>query len=106
MRTVRRLQAGLHLTSDPDLGFDPSQSYEGMAHFAGTGPEGETCGSCLYWKGGDWRNRRCEMFVVMRGVGNKLIPANAEACRYWNSEGPDVDPARPFGAVTCRKEMV
>lgn len=65
-------------------------SVPGMAHFAGTGPEGATCGKCAHWTIS--LNRRgsyvCAEYARMMHVeeGGK-IPKNTPACRYFKTKG-------------------
>jgi hypothetical protein len=66
-------------------GYDDAitRSYEGMAHFAGSGPAGARCSGCKHWRGGGLDNRACQQFVTMTGVRSKLIPGSALACKYF-----------------------
>jgi hypothetical protein len=66
-----------------DLSQCIEQSYEGMAHFAGTGPKGETCGGCRHFRRGRGKNRACGKFAELTGVGSKKIPPDAAACKYF-----------------------
>jgi hypothetical protein len=66
------------------------QSYPGMAHFAGTGPQGKTCGSCKYFcaaaisKGRAPDQDYCDKYTVLtHGKVGKRIPKEAEACRHF-----------------------
>lgn len=36
---------------NPELDRQVRQTFEGQAHFAGTGPKGATCGNCRHWSG-------------------------------------------------------
>jgi hypothetical protein len=88
-------------------------SRPGMAHFAGTGPEGRTCRECVHWsrrwasievdesvEAGDFKRelgvlkaRRCRKFWRMsshqRGKG---LPPDTLACRHFE-ENPNAPPA-------------
>ncbi len=60
----------------------------GYAHFPGTGPEGETCGSCQHRvKGRYWS--KCELYqgksTHSRGTD---ILVRAPACKYWDRLTP------------------
>jgi hypothetical protein len=63
----------------------------GMAHFAGTGPSGATCGGCVHWDKRDERSligkhkpRRCDKFrQLMQGMDGAPIPASTPACKYY-----------------------
>jgi hypothetical protein len=63
----------------------------GMAYFAGTGPRGETCGKCLYWKyryltanGAVARSNGCRKYYEMMNSkkGPDILP-NLAACKYF-----------------------
>ena len=101
-------------------------SRPGMAHFAGTGPEGRTCRECLQWasrwrsievderieakdfkrSGGVLAARRCRKFWRMtnhqRGKG---LPPGTPACRHF-VENPDAPPVvkEPRSALPCLQE--
>ena len=56
--TSKRLDMAPHLTVGHDQGLTQrfGESFEGMAHFAGTGPKGEQCKTCRHWGNGAARN--------------------------------------------------
>jgi hypothetical protein len=67
-------------------------SFVGMAHFAGTGPEGKTCGECYFWANGNpserLANRRvkpraCAKYRQLAGREGTPVPHHAGACRYF-----------------------
>jgi hypothetical protein len=70
-------------------------TYAGMAHFAGTGPEGRTCRACIFWTGcgdpvgyssklGTPNPRRCAKYqAVMNGKRGDKVPHDARACRHF-----------------------
>ena len=62
-----------------------SQTYEGQAHFASTGPAGARCCDCTSWGDGEGRalSRPCGKFIVMTRVRTKRVPGSAQACRYF-----------------------
>ena len=94
-------------TTDADL--MAAGTYEGMASFAGRGPPGTTCGSCLYWGrkwvwdrvSSDWvptysstgygpdriiNPRRCHKAWMMTGQRPKHgVPHYAAACSQWEA---------------------
>jgi hypothetical protein len=55
----------------------------GMAHWAGSGPEGETCGGCAEWT--RLGNKRlCAKYRYMMGEwGKRYIPPLTAACKYF-----------------------
>jgi hypothetical protein len=67
------------------------QSYAGMAHFAGTGPEGQSCNRCLYYdydpiKNSGQMERPCKKFQGLTGQrASKNIPGSALACKYFEA---------------------
>jgi hypothetical protein len=87
-------------------------SYEGMASFAGTGPNGSHCGSCLYWGMKRYwvdgeshlgysrphyvdmniQPRRCFRAWQMQGERPRHgVPFHAAGCSQWkpNPDPPD-----------------
>lgn len=62
----------------------------GMAHWAGTGPEGATCRGCAHWKttgylagSGLLKNSPCDKYRrMMGGVDGPPIPHYAPACKW------------------------
>ena len=105
----------LHLTDGhgPDLSAALKETQPGMAHIAGTGPEGKTCRECVHWgvpkrirnddgelvepkpgtiqpyaygPGGELRKRRCLRFKrLMGGVNGKTVPHYLSACRHFDA---------------------
>lgn len=60
------------------------RSHQGMAHFAGTGPVGTYCGSCVEHKkkpGG--QKLVCFRFKRMAGRWGADVPAAADSCRHY-----------------------
>ncbi len=79
--------ATIHLLPD-------GRTHVGQAHFAGSGPSCETCGSCRFWDGQFNPDRvlqrikpgRCAKHAELRQCSVKslkAIPHSALACRYW-----------------------
>lgn len=74
----------------------------GMAHFAGTGPDGKTCGDCRLR--GVWRDRQkysddrgrwedvrsyngsCSMFKKLTGKFGPVVQKAWRACRYFEQK--------------------
>lgn len=57
---------------------DMARTVPGMAHFAGSGPEGASCGGCLHWRGS------CLQFArMMPAAGGIAVAAETPACRYF-----------------------
>jgi hypothetical protein len=69
---------------DPHLTYDPvdrlmAHSVPGMAHFAGTGPKGKTCGECAYWM-----LQRCDKYrQLAHRPGPRNIPFHTSSCKYF-----------------------
>jgi hypothetical protein len=102
---------------EPALRSQIETSYCGMAHFAGTGPEGATCRQCAHWSSesghykrddGVLKPRRCRRFASLNGgSAGDGVPHFALACRHYvanprpptpearrrNVEGEDVSAA-------------
>lgn len=56
----------------------------GMAHFAGTGPVGQTCGSCDFWLTPQGTKIViCDKFRQLTGEANKPVSALSSACRHY-----------------------
>lgn len=88
-----------------DSGFEQTrlQTWPGMAHFAGTGPNAKSCRQCNSWMGcgvehgyyanggkhkGGVKPRPCEKYQeLMGGETGPAIPHDARACKYF-SENP------------------
>lgn len=61
-----------------------SNTVVGMAHFAGSGPSGATCGGCDYWQTPPGKKIIiCEKYRLMTGDKAKAIPASTQACRHY-----------------------
>jgi hypothetical protein len=65
------------------------RSFAGMAHFAGTGPAGETCSTCIYHDRQNGRGSkangfeaRCLKATQLFGGYGPRVPAKAAACRH------------------------
>ncbi|MCK1671064.1 hypothetical protein [Bradyrhizobium sp. 150] len=92
----KKISAKLTMTSQ-----EQRLSHKGMAHFAGTGPNGRTCRECIHWDhfNGSYRKTDgriskapCKMFTELtRGTKGMPVPDDAMACRYFefNSSAPE-----------------
>lgn len=61
-----------------------NQVVPGMAHFAGTGPEGAKCGKCEWFKPAKAAHKgRCEKYFRLMNHDGELIDTNYDACRYF-----------------------
>jgi hypothetical protein len=70
-----------HRTS-PDPQFDRrvQATAPGMAHFAGTGPQGTTCDACAHLTP---RYRLCRQYERMSGRRGTPLPPAQPSCRYF-----------------------
>jgi hypothetical protein len=87
MKPIRHL-LDLKLTQpDPDFAQRLRSTVPGMAHFAGTGPVGATCGECSYlaeFSGRGKHLHRCGKFTeLMQGKPGDNVPKRSPACRYF-----------------------
>ena len=73
-----------------------SRTHDGMAHFAGTGPDGKTCRTCRYWRTHDTQRlaivarpkpSTCARYESLLGKRGKAIPHDAHACKYYAAWG-------------------
>jgi len=72
------------LTRDENVDKLMSGTVLGMAHFAGTGPYGKTCGDCKFLTFIKDTHSRCEQFRRLMGkYGPRDIPSYTRACRYF-----------------------
>ena len=60
----------------------------GMAHWAGTGPVGATCGRCTHYGYFDQNGRRkpngcARYFALMHAHGKYPLPETTPACKYF-----------------------
>jgi hypothetical protein len=88
------------------------RTFQGMAYFAGTGPQGSTCRECKFWLylGHHYSNTsqhvgapkpaRCEKFSEMKqGDRGAAVPHQARACKYFSpDEKPP--PAKAIGMLS------
>jgi hypothetical protein len=87
-----------------DIAVEHIQSAPGMAHFAGTGPKGKTCGQCSFWgyqklsksdktnnnTGEVYRtstaNDGCKKFFILTERHGPKIRPNLLACKYFEGK--------------------
>ncbi len=80
---------------------DGPQRFPALYHFPGTGPEGETCGSCANFLPSSNKERgRCKKWIEHRGGADRLeareegegnwwrglptIFSDTDSCKYWD----------------------
>lgn len=82
-------------------------SFPGMAHFAGTGPTGQSCRQCVHWRIGaaDWyapggkhggapKPRGCQAFLKFTmGREGPKVPHDARSCKHFEAS-PEPTPLR------------
>jgi len=84
-----------HMTKLPGVA-DRDVVKPGMAHFAGTGPPGMTCGRCIhrgYRRHTDTRSYStgaCAMFLKLATKNGPSVNKQWAACRYFERK-PDDD---------------
>jgi hypothetical protein len=89
-KVINERSTSAHLTHTP---MEHRASHKGMAHFAGTGPNGRTCRECALWDyrsstyslgSGRLTNERCMKFTTLsRGQKGQRVPEDAMACKYF-----------------------
>jgi hypothetical protein len=86
---VRRLPMTHGLTA---VNQQAASTFVGMAHFAGTGPVGGTCGQCSFWGDGNqperfakdrMKPRTCLKHRQLTGREGAAVPHYAGACRHF-----------------------
>lgn len=81
--------------SDWDITQKAEASYEGMAHFADTGPEGKICHDCAHWGAGHksrpiaTRQSGCHKWVELMKAQPKFFPGLTAACRWFEPRPKD-----------------
>jgi hypothetical protein len=61
----------------------------GMAHWAGSGPDGAICDKCQHYergaplKGGGFRNGRCGKYATLMRRDGPTFSQNSAACKYF-----------------------
>lgn len=93
-----------------------------MAFFAGTGPDGKTCGDCRHrgltrqskkakciehlqqFVHKNYRTKQCAMFKKLAGVHGAAVKPGYPACKYWESkEKPKAALTEGYGTETERQ---
>jgi hypothetical protein len=96
-----KARASQHLTAGytPELAAMMRAPVSGQAHWAGSGPAGETCGHCAHLgyfeqvrnSAGDnvySRHRTgCSKFFRLTGDHGAVIPPGTGACRHFENKG-------------------
>ena len=77
-------------STNPTLEQQRRDTPDGMAHWAGTGAGGATCGRCLHHgeigDGSKLKKDRClKYFSMMDGKVGGVIPKSTPACRHYES---------------------
>jgi hypothetical protein len=82
-----------------DINKEHAQTEPGMAHFAGTGPAGATCGKCGFWgyKKPTSRDRMvshngCYKYYELMKKDGPAIKASLPACKYYEETAAPVAP--------------
>jgi hypothetical protein len=68
---------------------DRSALQAGMAHFANSGPPGQTCGDCQHFAGAIKNGQsksRCVMFQKLTGRKGEIIDPNYPSCKYFEAK--------------------
>jgi hypothetical protein len=86
---------------------DSASVVRGMAHFAGTGPDGKTCGDCKFrgyyrqrqqpaWDAclqrevvKTYRHSGCEKFKRLAGHHGPAVDADNKSCKYFEQKTGD-----------------
>lgn len=76
---------------NPDLEQQVARTIPGMAHWAGSGPAGSSCGQCSYFitvSRGLGSSTRCNKYSQMMNgrVGAKKLPPETAACKYFEQK--------------------
>ena len=72
---------------DPHFQYQRERTKIGMAHWAGTGPRGTTCGECQFLTRvprGVGSSLRCGKYrTMMQKWGSTPIPESTPSCKYF-----------------------
>jgi hypothetical protein len=95
-----KARASRYLTEGypPELAAQMRATYPGQAHWAGSGPNGKTCGECCYL--GYFKQRRnasgdtirsehtggCRRYFELTGEHGPVVPTTAGACRHFETK--------------------
>ena len=86
---------------------EQAQTAPGMAHFAGTGPNGKTCGQCEFWGYQVQQGKlvkfqfRCKKYKELTTKNGSIIPGLTLACRYFEEKFHE-QPAHQQGPSQAR----
>lgn len=92
-KPTKTLASSVPLTGNQDI---RDRTYPGMAHWAGSGPQGKSCRQCVHWScegyfaNGTIKPGRCVVAARLMAVMTPKVPHYASACRYFFE-----DPAAP-----------
>jgi hypothetical protein len=92
-----------------DVKAEYAQTVPGMAHFAGTGQNGKTCGQCEFWGYQVTTNKglkfqfRCKKYNELMKKDGGIIPGLTLACKYW--EAKFVQPASQQRPTQARDRL-
>lgn len=70
------------------------QTYKGMAHIAGTGPDGARCRACRFWSDKDALHKRAQLksarcHYPLPGKAIVQVPGLAAACSFFEQFGKE-----------------
>ena len=94
--TLMRATLGLNREGQEEVIGLLSQTHQGMAHFAGTGPAGATCRECKFWQHQKtWSSEtgkghgapmpaRCMRYQQLMHEPGKMVPHDARACKHFD----------------------
>jgi hypothetical protein len=66
---------------------DEITSWPGMAHLAGTGPEGATCAGCTHFARCNIWIGRCKQYVTITGKNGATFPLITASCKFFAPRG-------------------
>lgn len=76
---------------NPELEDKVARTIPGMAHWAGSGPNGRICGECAFFYSvsrGVGQSFRCQKYYnMMDREGSKKIPPGTPSCKYFELKG-------------------
>lgn len=84
------MSSGHFVSTNPALERLVANTPPGMAHWAGTGPIGKTCKTCLEYgelggAGASIKRNRCLKYHQLTRRIGEAIPPNTPACRHYHS---------------------
>lgn len=78
---------------DPELEKKVRRTRPGMAHWAGSGPEGAVCGHCIFWgyiaHGRQRTGKSCEKYYRLTGLHGGGLDKRQDGCKYFQKADPD-----------------